>query len=428
METLGIFNYTPNHVEHIQNEIKAHLGCDNILSEYIIVMVRNNKTKKDVITDLSDFLGSDKATSFAGWLWNYIVDYFNQMKQEKEKDLPQKPTSRLILNAVKQASDDTKNIVPSSSSTSDAMEMGNDSENDRKLNERNEYNNHNNRQNRDKRNRNNNNNSSPNNSHTNFTVTINTDTLTRKRKSINRDDDVVEKTNSGTTPEDGSENNGGDDDIDIEPSSSKKSKKERCQFWPSCRNGDSCPYHHPTTQCTNFPNCPFGNKCLYIHPSIPCKYGANCTNLACLYNHPQRFLHGTSAMSAGAEIPCRFGFACPNKKTFCQYFHPPIACKFGDSCTNGRACIYGHGKPCLYGASCVVPSCTFAHHLTPPPTGPLQIECRYQKDCTNPNCKYLHTERDAEKLSTTLPSTPPPESSTTGTADVESKDVEISST
>jgi len=24
---------------------------------------------------------------------------------------------------------------------------------------------------------------------------------------------------------------------------------ERCRFWPVCKSGDECPYHHPTTQC-----------------------------------------------------------------------------------------------------------------------------------------------------------------------------------
>ena len=24
---------------------------------------------------------------------------------------------------------------------------------------------------------------------------------------------------------------------------------ERCRFWPNCKNGDTCPYHHPTIPC-----------------------------------------------------------------------------------------------------------------------------------------------------------------------------------
>lgn len=24
---------------------------------------------------------------------------------------------------------------------------------------------------------------------------------------------------------------------------------ERCKFWPVCKSGDECVYHHPTAQC-----------------------------------------------------------------------------------------------------------------------------------------------------------------------------------
>lgn len=24
---------------------------------------------------------------------------------------------------------------------------------------------------------------------------------------------------------------------------------EKCKFWPVCKSGDECLYHHPTTQC-----------------------------------------------------------------------------------------------------------------------------------------------------------------------------------
>ena len=24
---------------------------------------------------------------------------------------------------------------------------------------------------------------------------------------------------------------------------------ERCRFWPNCKNGDKCTYHHPTVPC-----------------------------------------------------------------------------------------------------------------------------------------------------------------------------------
>ena len=24
---------------------------------------------------------------------------------------------------------------------------------------------------------------------------------------------------------------------------------EKCKFWPKCKNGDQCPFHHPTVPC-----------------------------------------------------------------------------------------------------------------------------------------------------------------------------------
>ena len=45
---------------------------------------------------------------------------------------------------------------------------------------------------------------------------------------------------------------------------------ERCRFWPNCKNGDTCPFHHPTVPCKLFPNCKYGKKCLFVHPQ--CKF------------------------------------------------------------------------------------------------------------------------------------------------------------
>ncbi|CAH1982177.1 unnamed protein product [Acanthoscelides obtectus] len=59
--------------------------------------------------------------------------------------------------------------------------------------------------------------------------------------------------------------------------------KERCKYWPGCRQGDKCEFVHPTTSCEAFPNCKFGESCLYIHP--PCKFGSSCTKRDCVYDH-----------------------------------------------------------------------------------------------------------------------------------------------
>ncbi|KAJ7404707.1 Zinc finger CCCH domain-containing protein 14 [Willisornis vidua] len=61
---------------------------------------------------------------------------------------------------------------------------------------------------------------------------------------------------------------------------------ERCKYWPACKNGDECVYHHPTLPCKVFPNCKFADKCLFIHPN--CKYDAKCTKPDCPYTHASR--------------------------------------------------------------------------------------------------------------------------------------------
>ena len=99
----------------------------------------------------------------------------------------------------------------------------------------------------------------------------------------------------------------------------KQKGPERCKFWPVCKSGDECPYHHPTTQCKwvilliiwkgdnwpfsllilhvlfffvsfcpwrTFPSCRFGEKCLFVHPN--CKYDARCTKPDCPFTHVSR--------------------------------------------------------------------------------------------------------------------------------------------
>ncbi|EGC33006.1 hypothetical protein DICPUDRAFT_154989 [Dictyostelium purpureum] len=420
MATLGTYNYSPENVANIQKKVKEYLGCEDMVSEYITVMVRNNKTQDEILGDLWEFVGGlEKAKEFLVWLWSYIPSYFESLQKpavdttmtssppptaiSPKDNGSNKPTQRIILNAAKQAADDTKNIrIPMSEENGDNIDINNNNNNNNKYagfkNKKEKPNNHHNK-NKGK-------------NETNFTITLNDinslasdnngsnspNGLSKKRKNINRDEeDIISKDNSL------------DDPINspLENLTAKKSKKERCQFWPLCRNGEACIYHHPSIQCSNFPNCTFGNKCLYIHPSIPCKYGTSCTNPDCVYNHPQR-----PAVPTMAEIPCRNGFACPNRKT-CGFYHPPPACKFGTACNMGRNCPFGHGKPCSFGISCVTPNCTFAHHSTEQPVP----DCKFGKDCTNPKCKFTHTEEreidkvemNTDQISATLPPTPPTE-------------------
>ncbi|XP_076321582.1 nuclear polyadenosine RNA-binding 2 isoform X2 [Tachypleus tridentatus] len=128
--------------------------------------------------------------------------------------------------------------------------------------------------------------------------------------------------------------------------------RERCKYWPGCKNGEKCPYHHPTVQCKAFPNCKFGEKCLYIHPN--CKYDAGCTRKDCPFTHASKRTFSASVSPpvyivssprvSTTKAPCKFFPKCRN--TNCPYFHPML-CKFGNSCRNAH--------------------CPFLHSQAPPP-------------------------------------------------------------
>ncbi|XP_050753756.1 zinc finger CCCH domain-containing protein 14 isoform X3 [Gymnogyps californianus] len=119
---------------------------------------------------------------------------------------------------------------------------------------------------------------------------------------------------------------------------------ERCKYWPACKNGDECVYHHPTLPCKAFPNCKFADKCLFIHPN--CKYDAKCTKPDCPYTHASRRTPHppprpaplpTLSVSSSSPL-CKFFPAC--KKMECPFYHP---------------------KHCRFNTQCTRPDCTFYH-------------------------------------------------------------------
>ncbi|XP_019740606.1 zinc finger CCCH domain-containing protein 14 isoform X2 [Hippocampus comes] len=130
--------------------------------------------------------------------------------------------------------------------------------------------------------------------------------------------------------------------FDADSAPSKKPKvMERCKFWPVCKSGDGCPYHHPTRPCKTFPTCKFGDKCLFVHPN--CKYDARCSKPDCPYTHVSR--RGALAPPPRPVAPpaqtvsmCRFFPQC--KKMDCPFYHP---------------------KPCHFASQCNRDGCTFFH-------------------------------------------------------------------
>ncbi|XP_018571607.1 zinc finger CCCH domain-containing protein 14 [Anoplophora glabripennis] len=129
----------------------------------------------------------------------------------------------------------------------------------------------------------------------------------------------------------------------VHPSLSVKNK-ERCKYWPNCRQGDKCEFVHPSSPCEMFPLCKFREKCLYLHPN--CKFGSACTKRECPYSHaaPAKLISRTSSGASAKLAPlglqtCKFFPNCTNSN--CQFFHPK-PCKFGKYCKNQSDCNFSH--------------------------------------------------------------------------------------
>ncbi|XP_030577900.1 zinc finger CCCH domain-containing protein 14 isoform X2 [Archocentrus centrarchus] len=128
----------------------------------------------------------------------------------------------------------------------------------------------------------------------------------------------------------------------------KQKVMERCKFWPVCKSGDECLYHHPTTQCKTFPNCKFGDKCLFVHPN--CKYDARCTKPDCPFTHVSR----------------RSTAPPPPPRPAVQPVQPTSVCRFFPECKK-MDCPFYHPKPCRFAALCKRAGCTFYHPTTSVP-------------------------------------------------------------
>lgn len=129
---------------------------------------------------------------------------------------------------------------------------------------------------------------------------------------------------------------------DVNAAAKQQKLSERCKYWPACKNGDACVYHHPTTLCKTFPKCKFADKCLFIHPN--CKYDAKCTRPDCPYTHASRRI---PSLQPPASVPV-----------------PDTAvCKFFPDCKNMN-CPFYHPKHCRFSTQCKRPDCLFYHPTT----------------------------------------------------------------
>ncbi|XP_057589794.1 zinc finger CCCH domain-containing protein 14 isoform X4 [Hippopotamus amphibius kiboko] len=129
---------------------------------------------------------------------------------------------------------------------------------------------------------------------------------------------------------------------------------ERCKYWPACKNGDECAYHHPVSPCKAFPNCKFAEKCLFVHPN--CKYDAKCTKPDCPFTHVSRRIPVLPPKPVTTPAP-------PSSSQLCRYFP---ACK-------KMECPFYHPKHCRFNTQCTRPDCTFYHPtITVPPRHALK--------------------------------------------------------
>ncbi|XP_058915506.1 zinc finger CCCH domain-containing protein 14 isoform X4 [Kogia breviceps] len=129
---------------------------------------------------------------------------------------------------------------------------------------------------------------------------------------------------------------------------------ERCKYWPACKNGDECAYHHPVSPCKAFPNCKFAEKCLFVHPN--CKYDAKCTKPECPFTHMSRRIPVVPPKPVTTPAP-------PSSSQLCRYFP---ACK-------KMECPFYHPKHCRFNTQCTRPDCTFYHPtITVPPRHALK--------------------------------------------------------
>ncbi|XP_053553553.1 zinc finger CCCH domain-containing protein 14 [Bombina bombina] len=134
----------------------------------------------------------------------------------------------------------------------------------------------------------------------------------------------------------------GNADVLMESVPTQEKIRERCKYWPACKNADSCAYHHPTAPCKSFPKCKFADKCFFIHPN--CKYDAKCSKADCPFTHASRRMPAPPTKSVPVQITqptaplCRFFPAC--KKTECPFYHP---------------------KPCRFSTLCRRPDCKYYH-------------------------------------------------------------------
>ncbi|KAG0331512.1 hypothetical protein BG000_010832 [Podila horticola] len=166
-------------------------------------------------------------------------------------------------------------------------------------------------------------------------------------------------------------------------------KPARCKFWPNCTQGDLCQFWHPKELCPLLPNCP-------------------STADTCYYVHP--LAEPTAEQRAAAARQALLQSMRPTNGTgnalqSSGALGSSTECKFGARCTRPD-CMFRHSEreskqPCRFFPNCTKPNCPFYH----PPYGEslsngamdtndnitrLPIHCKFGDQCTRPGCHFTH--------------------------------------
>ncbi|KAJ1409754.1 PWI domain, partial [Sesbania bispinosa] len=95
--------------ERVNEKLKEFMGdyTDDTLVEYVIVLLRNGKSKDQAKNELNVFLGDD-SDSFVSWLWDHLALNIDSYVQPKE--FPDEAPKRKLISEVQAGDDGIKHL------------------------------------------------------------------------------------------------------------------------------------------------------------------------------------------------------------------------------------------------------------------------------------------------------------------------------
>uniref|UniRef100_A0A7N0TQB3 RRM domain-containing protein n=1 Tax=Kalanchoe fedtschenkoi TaxID=63787 RepID=A0A7N0TQB3_KALFE len=95
-------SFTTDGIERLQNEVmeklKEFMGdyTDDTLVEYVIVLLRNGRTKDEAKNELNVFLGDEDCSSFVTWLWDHLSANLNLYVQSDDSHLNEEAKQKAV--------------------------------------------------------------------------------------------------------------------------------------------------------------------------------------------------------------------------------------------------------------------------------------------------------------------------------------------